>query len=422
VPNAPEGPVEITNIKSTECTLSWFTPLDDGGDHIQSYVIDIKEKSKNKWIQLSIVDSHKLSTKALRLVEGNVYNFRIAAKNNVGLSEYLYSNDVVTSRPHTVPDSPNQLIVSDKQANSCALEWKTPIYNGGTELTGYLIDMKTNNEWTNIAKIKADLRYFQVLNLKENQEYYFRVSCLNKIGLSKPATMSTPVILKPKIATPLMPRSPLPKPKEIPPVIKTAPPTPKPAPKPVIKPIIPEKIEIKKPIEKTLGHPGRPEGPLIITNITDTTANYIQKTIAWKPPLHDGGSPITGYLIKRIDTKRPWEKRVSANTLTIKIKELVAHSDYLVQVFAENSQGLSSALESDEPIKARISDLYIIQEIHTNELIFKYKAENPDNTIWEVIYCKRSFGSRNITRSTDNTTIQRSNKKLKYIQSKLQLN
>ncbi len=81
MPNAPEGPVEITNIKSTECTLSWFTPLDDGGDHIQSYVIDIKEKSKNNNSLIS-------SQEAVKIIADS--NIQRSSKDFVGNTMNIY--------------------------------------------------------------------------------------------------------------------------------------------------------------------------------------------------------------------------------------------------------------------------------------------------------------------------------------------
>ena len=58
-------------------------------------------------------------------------------------------------------------------------------------------------------------------------------------------------------------------------------------------------------------------------------------------------------MIKRRDVERPvWVKcgRVNAETLTYKIKDLLIGCEYVVQIFAENSEGLSLPLVSDEKI------------------------------------------------------------------------
>ena len=336
---------------------------------------------------------------------------------------------VLISRPASVPDAPAQLTVSDKQSNSCTLEWKSPAWSGGEELLGYLIETKIDksSQWSKVANLKANFKMYKVQNLTENKEYYFRISAVNRIGCSKPCALNTPVVLKAKVIIPKLEPPPIapPAPKLEPKTLPTKPVEPIKKPPKIQTKLVPVKEVVKKPEPQkpTFSVPGRPEGPLVITNITDTTAAYILKTISWRKPSHDGGSPIIGYLIRRKDDKRPWEKRVSANVLTIKVKELIGYSRYIVQVFAENAQGLSTPLESDEPVNARITSLYIVQEIHREELFFKYKAENPSTTVWanvaSVAKAKRPL--LNTTKHVPNDAPM-SNMKLKYIQSKLKLN
>lgn len=392
----------------------------------------MREDLKPKWTQVNTIDASKTHLKITRLVEGTYYNFRIAAKNNAGLGAYLFNEQpVLISRPGSVPDPPAQLIVSDTQSSNCTLEWKSPAWSGGEELLGYLIEVKAekSSQWSKVANLKANFKLYKVLTLTENKEYHFRISAVNKIGCSKPCVLNTPVVLKPKVVAPKLEPPPPPPP---PPAPKLEPKKPPPKPvEPIKKPTkIQTKLtplkEAKKPEPPKISVPGRPEGPLVITNITDTTANYILKTISWRKPLHDGGSPVIGYLIRRKDDKRPWEKRVSANLLTIKIKELIGQSRYVVQVFAENAQGLSTPLESDEPMNACITSLYIVQEIHREELFFTYRAENPSTTVWANVASLCTTATRR--RAALNTTkhvpneVPMSNMKLKYIQSKLKLN
>ena len=123
---------------------------------------------------------------------------------------------------------------------------------------------------------------------------------------------------------------------------------------------------------------------------------------------------------------------MSALTHSIKIKELVAHSYYMVQVFAENAVGLSGPLESNEPVQASITGCYIIQEIHMEEYFFRYKAEHLENTVWEPIYANSFFQGRRTLRvgfnnpSSSNTSNAKTpatitNDKVKFLQSKLNI-
>ncbi len=60
------------------------------------------------------------------------------------------------------------------------------------------------------------------------------------------------------------------------------------------------KGEIKVPIEiEVLDKPGAPEGPLVVTDVTNQSA-----TLSWKKPLDDGGSPIENYIIEKMDVAK----------------------------------------------------------------------------------------------------------------------
>ncbi len=60
------------------------------------------------------------------------------------------------------------------------------------------------------------------------------------------------------------------------------------------------KGEVKIPIDiEIIDKPSAPEGPLKVSDVTNNTA-----VLAWKPPKDDGGSPITGYVIEKMDVAR----------------------------------------------------------------------------------------------------------------------
>ncbi len=242
-------------------------PEDDGGTQIISFVIEAKDKTKNKWNQLNVVESSKTQYKCLRLVEGYTYNFRVAAKNAIGTSDFLQSDSVVISRPHTVPDSPSYFGCSDKQANSCTLEWRPPLLTGGEELTGYSIDIRTAAQWTNFCQVKANLNAYKALNLEEKTEYYFRISAINRLGYSKPLAIAAPVILTKPKAIPLVAKSPMITPKKVEPEQIKSLPIPKPVPKSIPAPILVTKpAEPKNSILYSGSVPSQPKGPLVVVN------------------------------------------------------------------------------------------------------------------------------------------------------------
>lgn len=97
--------------------------------------------------------------------------------------------------------------------------------------------------------------------------------------------------------------------------------------------------------------PSRPEGPLFPEEIR---ADHIK--LKWKKPADAGGSPITGYVIEKMDmdTGR-WvsagEVGPDANEFTA--SGLTPKKKYKFRVKAINKEGESDALETDEAILAR---------------------------------------------------------------------
>jgi titin len=94
--------------------------------------------------------------------------------------------------------------------------------------------------------------------------------------------------------------------------------------------------------------PSSPEGPLNITEITETSV-----TISWKKSRDDGGLPITLYVIERRDARFTSWLRVDAIKPSISsycIQNLVEGNEYLFRVYAENKEGSSEPLVSVEGV------------------------------------------------------------------------
>lgn len=95
--------------------------------------------------------------------------------------------------------------------------------------------------------------------------------------------------------------------------------------------------------------PGRPIGPLDYTNLTHESV-----TISWKPPLNDGGTPITNYVIESRDSGRTtWSKleTVDADKLTFVAGNLSLDNEYLFRVSAVNAEGQGPTLDSMDRVK-----------------------------------------------------------------------
>ena len=78
------------------------------------------------------------------------------------------------------------------------LEWTRPESDGGSPLTGYIIQKKEKGSpyWTNAVHVPPNQTNATVPDLTEGQEYEFRVIAQNAAGQSEPSEPSDLITAK----------------------------------------------------------------------------------------------------------------------------------------------------------------------------------------------------------------------------------
>lgn len=86
--------------------------------------------------------------------------------------------------------------VTEVTKESVTLAWAKPEQDGGSRITGYLIEAleKGQEKWVKCGVTK--FIHFTVSGLRENAEYFFRVRAENHAGFSDIKEMVTPVMVK----------------------------------------------------------------------------------------------------------------------------------------------------------------------------------------------------------------------------------
>lgn len=132
-----------------------------------------------------------------------------------------------------------------------------------------------------------------------------------------------------------------------------------------------------------IGPPGPPVGPL---KFTEVFAERIG--LAWNPPLDDGGSKITNYVVeKREDNRKSWVHVTNdPKECAYVVTRLTENHTYEFRVMAQNKFGVGPAVVS-EPEKAR--NLFSKFTPHCLSLssVFIFLTIN----IWCFIYVKMSL-------------------------------
>ncbi len=206
--------------------LSWSAPSYTGGSPILGY--NVYRNASGSWSLIaSIVPSPHIDS---GLQNGQEYGYIVRAVN--GLGEGIPSEEVRV-KPARIPDAP--MVVATGGLRSVNLTWTAPLFDGGSDITGYAIYRGVSPGKEAFLVSVGNILTFQDSGLSDGTTYYYRVTALNEEGEGSPSA------------------------------------------------------EVSA---STLGLPGSPLG---LT--ASPSGDYLH--LSWLPPATDGGAAINGYMIYR---------------------------------------------------------------------------------------------------------------------------
>ncbi|KAF3843782.1 hypothetical protein F7725_002631 [Dissostichus mawsoni] len=389
-PNAPTE-VEVSTITKDSMVVTWDRPTSDGGNSIQGYVVEKRDKDGVRWTRCNKRTVSELRFRVTGLLENHSYEFRVSAENAGGVGTpseptvyYKALDPIFKAGP------PNNPKVVDTSRSTVSLTWGKPIYDGGCEIQAYIVEAcnQISDEWvmctppTGITETK-----FTVKKLLEKHEYTFRVCAINKVGVGEHADVPGKILLEEKLEAPDLD----------------------------LDTDMRKMINIRSASTLRLfvpvrGRPapevkwGKAEGEIKETAMIDNTGNYaslvienvdrfdtgkytltaenasgvksvfisvrvldspgppanfmvkeITKnsvTLTWEPPILDGGSKIKHYLVeKRESTRKVYSTITTCNKMTWKVEPLPEGGIFFFRVVAENEYGVGLPAKTIEPVK-----------------------------------------------------------------------
>lgn len=307
LPGPPVGPVNILEVTPDYMMIQWRAPKDDGGTPITNYVVE-KKDVKKPWEPWSVVSSGGTSTKAKvsRLEKGREYIVRVRAENKIGIGAGLESPPTVAKHMFNPPGPPGFPQCYDITENAVTVQWELPEYDGGSPISGYVIERREmTGKWIRVNKTPVlDLRY-RVSGLFEGNTYEFRVFAENIAGISEPSLTSDPVKATRAITKP--------------------------------------------------GPPGNPK-------LKDWSKSYAD--ICWTKPTRDGGSPILGYVVEAQKSGTAQWDRINKDLIKIcayRVPGLIEGMEYKIRIRATNKVGDSEPRELPQTILAK--DILVPPEV-----------------------------------------------------------
>lgn len=401
-PSKPRGPLDVTDVHAKGCKLKWKKPEDDGGVPIKEYEVEKMDTATGKWVRVGRLPANsgpgagnEPEFEVTGLTPGTEYKFRVTAVNDEGDSEPLVTElSVVAKNPYDEPDKPGTPEIADYDNESVTLKWEKPKSDGGAPITKYIIQKKDKfkPDWENAGEVPGDETTGKVEGLKEKGEYQFRIIAVNKAGPGAPSDPSKSQICRHRALKPRIDRTNL---KTI--IVRAGKPVKfdvdirgEPAPTvtwslkgaevksegnvEIVNIDYNTKFSIVDSLRKNTGlykiravnpsgedeaeveitilsAPGKPGGPLKVTDVTKGSAK-----VKWQKPEDDGGKPITAYQVEKLDlaTGR-WVPigKVPGDDLEMDVKGLQEGHEYQFRVKAINEEGESEPLDSTGSIVAK---------------------------------------------------------------------
>ncbi|CAD6198887.1 unnamed protein product, partial [Caenorhabditis auriculariae] len=393
-PGKPTGPIRATDIQGDAMTLSWRPPKDNGGDEITNYVVE-KRGPGGEWVTVG----HPIGTSLrVRNLDPNTpYDFRVRAENQYGVGEPLETDEAIMAKnPFGTPGAPGVPEALETSEEAIVLQWTRPTSDGGAPIQGYVIEKREvgTKEWSKAAFGHIPDTKHRVTGLTPKKTYEFRVAAVNAAGQGEYSQNSAPITAdraptKPKVNMAMLTRDVLAYAGEKAKILVPFAATPEPKvtwskgdakitesdrrakveSNDYLSTLVIEKCELSDSglyfIElqnsqgsdtasvrlKVVDKPTAPQGPLRIEDISPDCC-----TLHWLPPVSDGGSPVTNYIVEKLNLRGEprWEKVSSfVRNLNYTVGNLVEGDRYRFRVRAENQYGFSEPLENPDPITAK---------------------------------------------------------------------
>ncbi|CAJ1057448.1 titin-like [Xyrichtys novacula] len=281
----PPSDLSVDEVSADFVSLSWQLPHYTGGCQIGNYVVEKRDTSSTVWQTVSATVA-RTSIKISRLTQGTEYQFRIAAENRHGKSQFIESEPVVAQYPFKPPGAPLNVCVPSASKSIMMVAWSRPDSDGGSPIIGYHIESKDQSSilWTKLNRNPVTENQFKVTSVEEGLTYEFRISAENIAGVGPCSKASEPVAARDQCDPP---RS------------------------------------------------------LTVTNITNSSVS-----LSWEKPEYDGGAKITGYIVERKELPDScWLKCNFTNLLDtcLEVTGLTEGEQYDFRVIAKNSADLLSA-------------------------------------------------------------------------------
>ncbi|KAM9326766.1 fibronectin type-III domain-containing protein 3A-like [Gastrophryne carolinensis] len=181
-PDTPAQPKLINRTRNC-LNLQWKAP-NDNGSKINGFLLEWDEGKQGPFKECYF--GHLKQYKLTKLSPSTRYAFRIAAKNDIGMSGF--SENVVYYTAGSVPPAPFPPRLRQAGISWLCLEWSAPSDLTSDETLMYILEMEEEGSGYGFKpKQNSEDLVCTLRNLRRNTSYKFRVFAVNSEGRSSPS-------------------------------------------------------------------------------------------------------------------------------------------------------------------------------------------------------------------------------------------
>ncbi|XP_028975228.2 fibronectin type-III domain-containing protein 3A isoform X2 [Esox lucius] len=185
-PDPPSPPRKASGSKSSTLVLQWKAPCDNGSK-IQNYILQWDE-GKGTGVYEQCYYGPQKQYRVTKLSPASRYSFRLAAKNDMGVSEFSEVVDLYTSCSVPSPPLPPELVKAG--VTWLCLTWQRPSASPKEDDIYYTLEMDDDEGYGFQPRYDGDERSCTVKNLHRSTKYKFRVAAYNTEGKSNPSQVA----------------------------------------------------------------------------------------------------------------------------------------------------------------------------------------------------------------------------------------
>jgi titin len=177
-----------TVVSGSSLVVSWSAPVNTGGSPVSYYSVERSLDQGSTWSSVSSVRSGTSYTTPAP-AKGTSVKFRIAPVTLFGKGKSLDTELVSTAL--TVPGAPTISTRGFNPDGSYYVTWRKPFDNGGSPITGYIVEKSIAGVWTKLAEFGPNDSTVNMARDLPGTAVGVRITALNSVGSSVPSPAAT---------------------------------------------------------------------------------------------------------------------------------------------------------------------------------------------------------------------------------------